>query len=80
MKTITTKDGNVSKYIFDDDVSIIMTESNIITSLYIIGDLNINTANKYSGVTPPEDWVGNKYTYTPVDGWVLIPEPVPPEA
>ncbi len=81
MKTIVETGTNLSKYVFDDAAELAVSSDNIATPQFIIGDLNSANAVVHDGVTPPEDWVGNKYTY---DGatWTINPdwsEPVPEE-
>ncbi len=78
MQTITFKDSNISAYIFEDNPTIIVTAENITCPNFIIGDLNSSNAVVYTGVTPPEDWVGSKYLF---DGttWTENPDYVEPE-
>jgi len=78
MKTIVETSTGVSKYVFEDSVSITMRKTKINTPNFIISDLNSTNATMHKGVTPPDDWVGNKYTF---DGtsWAINPnwdEPV----
>ena len=73
MKTVVEAGTNLSKYVFDDATDLIVSGDNIATPLLIIGDLNSSNATVHDGVTPPEDWVGNKYTF---DGasWTANPD------
>lgn len=78
MKTIVDNEANVSKYIFEDGDSVTMYKTKINTPRFVIADLNSTNATMHNGVTPPDDWVGNKYTF---DGtsWAINPnwnEPV----
>ena len=78
-KTIIQNATKQSSYIFEDDVAIQLTDSTIITPNFIIGDLNSGNATLVTGVTPPEDWFGNKYLYD--DGsWIPDPNWVDPNA
>ena len=75
MKTIVETGTNLSKYVFDDATELTVNGDNIATTQFIIGDLNSANAVVHDGVTPPEDWVGNKYTFdgsswTVSSGWV----------
>ena len=63
MKTIVETGTNLSKYVFDDAAELTVSGDNIATPQFIIGDLNSDNAVVHDGVTPPEDWVGNKYTF-----------------
>ena len=77
MKTIVETATGLSKYVFEDDASVTMNADNIVTPSFIIGDLNTGNATMHEGVTPPEDWSGNKYTF---DGttWTANPDWVDP--
>jgi len=75
MKTITFNDSSISAYIFDDEAAIEVTGTNIVCPDFVIGDLNSTNSTLYTGVTPPADWVGGRYTFsdgawTEVEGWV----------
>lgn len=84
MKTIVENTTNLSKYLFADDVIVVLSSENIVVgdpALFIIGDLNDDTVTVYENVNAPEDWIGNKYTFDGTD-WTLNPdwvEPTPPE-
>lgn len=77
MKTIVETATGLSKYVFEDDASVIMNADNIVTPNFIIGDLNTGNATMHEGVTPPADWSGNKYIF---DGttWTANPDWVDP--
>jgi len=75
MKTITFNNSSISAYIFDDEAAIEVTGTNIVCPDFVIGDLNSTNSTLYTGVTPPADWVGGRYTFsdgawTEVEGWV----------
>tara|TARA_R110000803_G_scaffold158910_1_gene223119 strand:+ start:110 stop:595 length:486 start_codon:yes stop_codon:yes gene_type:complete len=78
MKTIIENGTNCSKYLFADDVSVVIgPEYTKATkpdgSGPIIGDMNASNATLVEGVTEPDDWVGCKYNY--VNGaWELCPD------
>jgi hypothetical protein len=78
MKTITDLTYKVSRYIFEDDVLIQVTDEHITTPNFIIGDLNAKNSNLYENITPPEDWRGGKYKYYN-DEWTLNPMWIDPE-
>ena len=63
MKTIIENATNLSKYVFEDDVAVTFTATTIETPDFIVADLNSENAAMIEGVTIPEDWAGNKYTY-----------------
>ncbi len=77
MKTIVETATGLSKYIFENSDSITMRKTKINTPNFIIGDLNSTNALLHTGVTPPDDWIGNKYTF---DGtsWTINPNWVDP--
>lgn len=79
MKTITENGTNLSKFIFEEGVSVTISADNIVTPSFIINDLNSSNATMHLNVTPPDDWIGNKYTF---DGttWTLNPDWTEPEA
>lgn len=74
MKTIIETSTNISKYLFEDDVSVDMTSEQIIVGdppRFIIADMNSNNSTLYTDITnAPDDWTGCKYTF---DGtaWIL---------
>lgn len=84
MKTIVENSSKLSKYIFPDDVVVIVDFDSITVgdpARFIIADLNNKTATVFENVTAPKDWIGNKYLF---DGttWTLNPdykEPTQPE-
>jgi hypothetical protein len=73
MKTIVENATALSKYMLDDGEVVVFTEQNIVVGnppKFAIGDLNSNNAIMYENVTAPEDWFGNKYTFTGSE-WVI---------
>lgn len=84
MKTIIDSTSNCSKYLFADDVSVVVEAECIkVTGLRedgsgpIIMDMNSGNATLIEGVTTPDDWYGCKYNY--VSGaWELCPHWVDP--
>jgi hypothetical protein len=79
MKTIILNETKESKYIFADDVSVTFTDENIVTPLFIIGDMNNGNAMMIEGVVPPDDWAGNKYLFDNGE-WRPNPNWVEPQA
>lgn len=66
MKTLVTKDSAISKYVLQDDVVVVMHPDRVVVGdpfMYVIGDCNSNNVVLHFNVTPPEDWVGNKYLF-----------------
>jgi len=80
MKTLTFNETTHSPYIFTDDKSVIMESNRIIVGDpadpdFYIGDMDSSNATLHLDVTPPDDWLGNRYTFdgsawTEVAGWV----------
>lgn len=83
MKTIVENATNLSKYLLQDDVTIVVNADNIVVgdpAQFIIGDLNSGNASVIEGVSDaPADWFGNKYMY---DGasWTLNPNWIDPQS
>ena len=77
MKTIVQNESNYSSYVFEDDTEVTISSDNIATPNFIISDLNSSNSTMHENVTPPDDWVGNKYTF---DGttWAANPDWVDP--
>tara|TARA_R110000851_G_scaffold285298_1_gene438980 strand:- start:11 stop:316 length:306 start_codon:yes stop_codon:yes gene_type:complete len=79
-KTLTFNDTGRSPYLFDDSKNVTMGADKITVGDeadpdFYIGDMNSGNATLHEGVTGPEDWQGNRYTFdgtdwTEVDGWV----------
>ena len=63
MKTIIENETNLSKYIFEDSAELTIDTNRIVTPDFIVDDLNSRNATTYENVTPPDDWIGNKYTF-----------------
>jgi len=63
MKTLIHTETKRSKYIWNDNEIITFGTDRVHTPGYDIGDLNASNAQLIENVTPPEDWVGNKYLY-----------------
>ena len=81
-QTITKNDGNVSLYLFDDDVEVNLSatpnatvRNNGANGDFDIGDLNSSNATLHTGVTAPDGYKAGKHTYDGsswglVSGWV----------
>lgn len=81
MQTIVENSTNLSKYLLDDTEVVVLNEDTIVVgdpAEFIIADLNASTATIYEGITAPDDWVGNKYTFDGTD-WALNPDWVEPQ-
>ncbi len=81
MKTLVHTTTKESRFVFNDEDTVTITDEIVITPLFNVGDMNSSNAELFSNVTPPEDWIGNKYLF---DGtaWTLNPEykePIQPE-
>lgn len=79
MKTLTK--NNFSIYVFDDNKSLTITSDKITVGEpieFVIDDCNSNNTVLHNNVTPPDDWIGHKYTF---DGaaWALNPDWIEPE-
>ena len=80
MKTLTFNDTGLSPYIFRNDKTVTVgldktTVGDEPNPDFYIADMNKLNATLHLDVTPPEDWIGNKYTFngsawTAVSGWV----------
>ena len=79
MKTITinnTAEGNnISAYIFEDSDAVTSESDRVVCPDLVILDLNSSNSTIHTGVTPPEDWIGFKYsfdgiTWTANSNWV----------
>jgi hypothetical protein len=73
MKTIILNETKESKYIFADDVTLTFTDDTIIAPSFIISDMNAGNATLIEGVTPPDDWYGNKYLFDNGE-WTISPD------
>ena len=82
MKTIVETATGLSKYLLEDDVSVVANSDHIVVgdpAERIVADLNSSTVTIIENVTnAPSDWKGNKYTF---DGttWTQNPNWVDPE-
>tara|TARA_R100001509_G_scaffold158048_1_gene122800 strand:- start:99 stop:353 length:255 start_codon:yes stop_codon:yes gene_type:complete len=82
MKTIVETATGLSKYLLEDDVSVVANSDHIVVgnpAKFIVGDLNSSTTTITENVTnAPSDWTGNKYTF---DGttWTQNPNWVDPD-
>ena len=82
MKTIIETATNNSKFLFDDNKQINITDTQIEVGDpanldFIVGCMDANNATLIEGVTEPDDYYGCKYNY--VDGaWELCPDWIDP--
>lgn len=79
MKTIINNETRESKYIFEDSVELEFFSDRIETPNFIIADLNMDNASVITEVTPPADWVGNKYLIDIELQWELNPNYAEPK-
>lgn len=83
MKTIVENSTNLSKYLLQDSVTVVVNADHIVVgdpAQFIIGDLNSGNASVVENVTDfPADWIGNKYMY---DGatWTQNPNWIDPRS
>ena len=78
MKTLIETGTNISKYKFEDEDVVTVNDNNVVAPDFIISDLNNSNCTIATGVTPPSDWVGCKYTFIN-NTWTLNPDYVEPE-
>ncbi len=80
MQTITHNDTNISRYIFDDNIDVILHENcveaynevrNCESSYFRKYGLHSGNSTLHSDVTPPEDWEDGTYTFDGTN-WALI--------
>jgi hypothetical protein len=82
MKTIVETATGLSKYLLEDDVSVVANADHIVVgdpAKLIVADLNASNVTITENVTnAPSDWTGNKYTF---DGttWTQNPNWVDPD-
>lgn len=66
MKTLTRPDTNVSIYLFDDEIPVLIgatqTQVGDPAQLYI-SDCDTSNIVLHENVTAPDDWAGHKYLY-----------------
>jgi len=83
MKTIVETATGLSKYLLEDDVSVVANSDHVVVgnpAKFIVSDLNFSTTTITENITnAPSDWIGNKYTF---DGttWTQNPNWVDPDA
>lgn len=63
MKTLIEVATKESKYIWADDVDVVMSNANVVTSDLVIGDLNSTNSTLVENVDVPADWAPGKYIY-----------------
>lgn len=63
MKTLIEVTTKESKYIWADDVDVVMSDANVVTSDLVIGDLNSTNSTLVENVDVPADWAPGKYIY-----------------
>ena len=76
MKTIVSLDTDVSLYVFDDNTTVDIQDSQVLIGdpvTLCVADCNSYNVVLFENVTPPADWYGHKYLYTVDNGWVLNP-------
>ena len=75
MKTIVETSTNISKYLLEDSVSVVMSTDQIIVGdppQFIIADMDNNNSTLYSDITNhPDDWTGCKYTFNGTT-WAML--------
>lgn len=76
MKTLIEDSTKESKFLWEDDVPVVVGEEKIQTPTFDISLANFQ-ATLVENVTPPDDWVACKYLYD--DGkWSLNPDWIDP--
>ena len=80
MKTITHNDTNISRYIFEDNIDVILHEDYVEAPFEVRNDessfffkykMHSGNSTLHSDVTPPEDWEDGTYTFDGTN-WTLI--------
>ena len=81
MKTITENETKLSKYLVEDNITVILETNRVVVGhpevKFYVNDLNKETATLTENVTDaPADWQGNRYTYDPSTDpkWVANPD------
>tara|TARA_R110000824_G_C15114004_1_gene667389 strand:- start:174 stop:473 length:300 start_codon:yes stop_codon:yes gene_type:complete len=77
-KTITFNASNISAYLYDNDVPIVVESNRLVVgnpAELHIGDMHSGNATVHENVTAPADWYGGKYlfdgtTWTEKPNWV----------
>jgi len=80
MKTLVENSSGLSKYMFEDAEIVTMLDDYITIGEpieWVIGCHNSSDSTLFENITPPNDWIGNKYTYAKPDGeddynWVKV--------
>ena len=70
-KTIVRNEDNVSLYIFEEADRLIVSDTNILSTKFLIEDLNSENSTLYGNLDIPEDWVSGKYKYMDEE-WISI--------
>jgi hypothetical protein len=72
MKTLIRNEDQISIYLFEDSVELVVSENGIIVGNpveFTIGDRNSTNTTLVEGIDSPDDWSHWKYKY--IDGqWV----------
>ena len=71
-KTLILTSTGESKYIFDNEDNVVLFENKITTPNFEIADMSSQNSTIIENVTPPLDWVGNKYLFVN-NTWELNP-------
>jgi len=82
MKTLVRNNNSISLYIFDDsEIVNITNERTYIGEPHklIISDCDLSNVTLYENVSPPEDWIGWKYTFDGTN-FVLNPDWIDPNS
>lgn len=74
MKTLVFNASNISAYVFEDSDTVTVTATETTAPDIVIYDMNSGNATLHTNVTPPDDWLGGRYTFdgtiwTQVSGW-----------
>lgn len=78
MKTLIEDKSKQSKFIWADDVEVVLGDEMTFTPDLHIWGLHSGNATLVENITPPEDWYGCKYLYD-AGAWTLNPQWVDPK-
>ena len=82
MKIIAKKESKIVLYVFADSQSIDVQENQTVVGdpvEFYIADCNTSDTDLIEGVTPPADWIAEKYLYAN-SSWTLNPDWIDPDA
>jgi hypothetical protein len=82
MKIIAKKESKIVLYVFEDSQTIDVQDNQTVVGNpveFYISDCNTSDTDLIESVTPPIDWVAEKYLYAS-GSWSLNPDWIDPDA